>query len=92
MTEPVRVRYASAAQRLADIPLEETSLGCGNPVAVAELRPGHTMLDLGSGAGLDVLNSARRVGPAIGLDMTEDMLALAQRPEERIKLAPTLRK
>ncbi|MET9265776.1 methyltransferase domain-containing protein [Amycolatopsis sp. NPDC004079] len=59
-----------------------TSLGCGNPLAVADLRPGETVLDLGSGGGLDVLLSARRVGPegrAIGLDMTDDMLALARR-------------
>ena len=54
------------------------SLGCGNPVAVADLRPGETVLDLGSGGGIDVLLSARRVGPAgkaYGLDMTEEMLA-----------------
>ena len=53
------------------------SLGCGNPTAVAELLPGETVLDLGSGAGLDVLLSARRVGPAgfaYGLDMTDEML------------------
>ena len=59
----------------------EGSLGCGNPVAVAELRPGETVLDLGSGGGIDVLLSARRVGPtgfAYGLDMTDEMLALAQ--------------
>ena len=58
------------------------SLGCGNPTAVAELHPGETVLDLGSGGGIDVLLSARRVGPtghAIGLDMTDDMLALARR-------------
>jgi SAM-dependent methyltransferase len=58
------------------------SLGCGNPIAVAELREGETVLDLGSGGGIDVLLSARRVGPtgrAIGLDMTDEMLALAQR-------------
>jgi arsenite methyltransferase len=57
------------------------SLGCGNPVAVADLNEGETVLDLGSGAGLDVLLSARRVGPAgtvYGLDMTEEMLALAR--------------
>jgi arsenite methyltransferase len=56
------------------------SLGCGNPTAVAELQPGETVLDLGSGAGIDVLLSARRVGPsgkAYGLDMTDEMLALA---------------
>ena len=58
------------------------SLGCGNPTAVAELQPGETVLDLGSGGGIDVLLSARRVGPtgkAYGLDMTEEMLALARR-------------
>lgn len=58
------------------------SLGCGNPTAVAELREGETVLDLGSGGGIDVLLSARRVGPtgrAYGLDMTDEMLALAQR-------------
>ena len=58
------------------------SLGCGNPTAVAELRPGERVLDLGSGGGIDVLLSARRVGPtgrAFGLDMTDEMLALAQR-------------
>ena len=57
------------------------SLGCGNPTAVAELREGERVLDLGSGGGIDVLLSARRVGPtgrAIGLDMTDEMLALAQ--------------
>ena len=58
------------------------SLGCGNPTALAELRPGDVVLDLGSGGGIDVLLSARRVGPtgkAYGLDMTDDMLALARR-------------
>ncbi|HET9338221.1 MAG TPA: arsenite methyltransferase [Casimicrobiaceae bacterium] len=57
------------------------SLGCGNPTALAELAPGETVLDLGSGGGIDVLLSARRVGPtgmAFGLDMTDDMLALAE--------------
>jgi arsenite methyltransferase len=58
------------------------SLGCGNPIAVAELREGETVLDLGSGGGIDVLLSARRVGPtghAYGLDMTDEMLGLARR-------------
>ena len=58
------------------------SLGCGNPVAVAELNAGETVLDLGSGGGIDVILSAKRVGPtgtAYGLDMTDEMLALAQR-------------
>jgi len=57
------------------------SLGCGNPTALAELRPGEVVLDLGSGGGIDVLLSAKRVGPkgkAYGLDMTEEMLALAR--------------
>ena len=57
------------------------SLGCGNPTALIELKPGETVLDLGSGGGIDVLLSAKRVGPtgnAYGLDMTEDMLALAR--------------
>ena len=57
------------------------SLGCGNPTALAELLPGQTVLDLGSGGGIDVLLSARRVGPtgfAFGLDMTDEMLALAR--------------
>ena len=58
------------------------SLGCGNPTAVAELHEGERVLDLGSGGGIDVLLSAKRVGPtgrAIGLDMTDEMLSLAQR-------------
>jgi len=58
------------------------SLGCGNPVSVTELHEGETVLDLGSGGGIDVLLSARRVGPAgtvYGLDMTDEMIALAQR-------------
>ena len=57
------------------------SLGCGNPTALAKLEPGETVLDLGSGGGIDVLLSARRVGPtgkAYGLDMTDEMLALAE--------------
>ena len=58
------------------------SLGCGNPTAVADLRPGETVLDLGSGAGIDVLLSAKRVGPngfAYGIDMTDEMLDLARK-------------
>src|SRR5512135_823042 len=57
------------------------SLGCGNPIAVADLRPGERVLDLGSGGGIDVLLSARRVGPsgfAYGVDMTDEMLELAR--------------
>lgn len=62
------------------------SLGCGNPVALAGLEPGETVLDLGSGGGIDVLLSARRVGPtgkAYGLDMTDEMLELARRNQRR---------
>jgi arsenite methyltransferase len=72
--------YSAAEQ--AELPAEAVlaSLGCGNPLAVAELNAGETVLDLGSGGGIDVLLSAKRVGPtgkAYGLDMTEEMLALA---------------
>lgn len=68
---------------LGDLPVAATlaSLGCGNPTAVAELAEGETVLDLGSGGGIDVLLSARRVGPTgfvYGLDMTPEMLALAR--------------
>jgi arsenite methyltransferase len=62
------------------------SLGCGNPTALIELKPGETVLDLGSGGGIDVLLSARRVGPtgkAYGLDMTDDMLALARENQRK---------
>ena len=62
------------------------SLGCGNPTALAELRPGETVLDLGSGGGIDVLLSAKRVGPtgkAYGLDMTDEMLALARENQRK---------
>ena len=68
----------------------QASLGCGNPTALAELRPGETVLDLGSGGGIDVLLSARRVGPtgmAYGLDMTDEMLALAEENKRRSGLA-----
>jgi len=66
------------------------SLGCGNPTALAELREGEVVLDLGSGGGIDVLLSARRVGPtgkAYGLDMTDDMLALARRNAAEAKVS-----
>jgi SAM-dependent methyltransferase len=62
------------------------SLGCGNPTALAELRAGETVLDLGSGGGIDVLLSAKRVGPtgkAYGLDMTDEMLALARQNQRK---------
>jgi len=71
------------AGELSDLPAEAiaASLGCGNPMAVADLQPGERVLDLGSGGGIDVLLSAKRVGPtgfAYGLDMTEEMLQLAR--------------
>jgi arsenite methyltransferase len=81
--ESVGTLLYSADER-AELPDEAVlaSLGCGNPMMVAELRPGETVLDLGSGGGIDVLLSARRVGPsgrAYGLDMTDEMLDLARR-------------
>lgn len=77
-----------AAEDAAAVPPEAlaASLGCGNPLVVAELREGERVLDLGSGGGIDVLLSARRVGPtgfAYGVDMTEEMLALARANAER---------
>jgi arsenite methyltransferase len=66
------------------------SLGCGNPTALAELKPGEVVLDLGSGGGIDVLLSARRVGPtgkAYGLDMTDEMLALARDNQRKAALS-----
>ncbi|MFH8695532.1 arsenite methyltransferase [Streptomyces chartreusis] len=77
-----------AADERDTLPAEAVaaSLGCGNPTAVAELREGERVLDLGSGGGIDVLLSARRVGPtgkAYGLDMTDEMLALALANAER---------
>ena len=68
----------------------KASLGCGNPTALAELKSGETVLDLGSGGGIDVLLSARRVGPtgkAYGLDMTDEMLALAEENKRKSGLA-----
>ena len=78
--------YATA--ETADLPQEAVaaSLGCGNPTALAELAAGETVLDLGSGGGIDVLLSARRVGPAgkaYGLDMTDEMLALARENQRK---------
>ena len=72
-----------AIDEVAELPSAAVlaSLGCGNPTALAELKPGETVLDLGSGGGIDVLLSARRVGPtgfAYGLDMTDEMLLLAE--------------
>jgi SAM-dependent methyltransferase len=79
--DPITTNLYDASQA-CQIPEEAllASLGCGNPTALAQLSPGETVLDLGSGGGIDVLLSARRVGPtgkAYGLDMTDEMLALA---------------
>src|SRR5579859_6712334 len=81
--DPVSVGLYNDAE-LGELPVAAAlaSLGCGNPTALAELRPGERVLDLGSGGGIDVLLSARRVGPtgfAYGLDMTDEMLQLAER-------------
>src|SRR3954470_15617519 len=80
--DPITVDLYDESQT-AGLPLDAVlaSLGCGNPTALASLAPGEVVLDLGSGGGIDVLLSARRVGPtgkAYGLDMTDDMLALAR--------------
>lgn len=76
------------AKETADLPSEviAASLGCGNPTVLAGLNPGETVLDLGSGGGIDVLLSAKRVGPtgkAYGLDMTDEMLALARENQRK---------
>ncbi|TMF94744.1 MAG: methyltransferase domain-containing protein [Chloroflexi bacterium] len=79
-----------SAEETAAIGLTDAvSLGCGNPTVLADLRPGEIVLDLGSGAGLDVLLSARRVlpgGHAYGVDMTDEMLDLANRNRDRARL------
>src|SRR5580704_738870 len=85
--DPITSGLYDEAQR-SGLPQEAilASLGCGNPTALAALKPGETVLDLGSGGGIDVLLSARRVGPtgkAYGLDMTNDMLALARENQRR---------
>lgn len=80
--DPISVRlYEDDDLRGIPLAARLASLGCGNPVALAELHPGEVVLDLGSGGGIDVLLSARRVGPAgraYGLDMTDEMLNLAR--------------
>jgi arsenite methyltransferase len=86
-TDPITGNLYTDAET-ACLPAEAVavSLGCGNPTALAELRPGDTVLDLGSGGGIDVLLSARRVGPAgkaYGLDMTDEMLALARENQRK---------
>ena len=85
--DPITSNLYDASQT-GDLPdaAVKASLGCGNPTALAELKPGEIVLDLGSGGGIDVLLSARRVGPAgkaYGLDMTDEMLALARENQRR---------
>ena len=85
--DPITTDLYSADQ-MGGIPDKavRASLGCGNPTALIDLRPGETVLDLGSGGGIDVLLSAKRVGPtgkAYGLDMTDDMLALARENQKQ---------
>ena len=85
--DPITSNLYDASQ-VGQIPLEAilASLGCGNPTALAKLSPGEVVLDLGSGGGIDVLLSARRVGPAgkaYGLDMTDEMLVLANENKQK---------
>ena len=85
--DPISSNLYSDAE-ISDLPAEAVaaSLGCGNPTALLALQPGETVLDLGSGGGIDVLLSARRVGPtgkAYGLDMTDEMLALARENQRK---------
>ncbi len=78
--------YADSEKSALPAEAVAASLGCGNPTALAELKPGEIVLDLGSGGGIDVLLSARRVGPtgkAYGLDMTDEMLALARENQRK---------
>jgi len=90
-TDPVTANLYDDAE-VTTVPVEalQASLGCGNPTALAALREGDVVLDLGSGGGIDVLLSARRVGSsgkAIGLDMTDEMLALAEENKARSGLS-----
>src|SRR6266446_4935684 len=85
--DPITSNLYDATQ-MQQVPGEalQASLGCGNPTALAELNPGEVVLDLGSGGGIDVLLSAKRVGPtgkAYGLDMTDEMLALARENQKK---------
>ena len=89
--DPITSNLYDSAQA-GQIPEEAllASLGCGNPTALAKLNPGETVLDLGSGGGIDVLLSAKRVGPtgkAYGLDMTDEMLALAEENKRKSGIA-----
>jgi arsenite methyltransferase len=86
-SDPITSRlYTDSETSCVPAEAAAASLGCGNPTALADLKPGETVLDLGSGGGIDVLLSARRVGPtgkAYGLDMTDEMLALARENQRK---------
>jgi arsenite methyltransferase len=89
--DPITINLYNPAEK-SEVPQEAVlaSLGCGNPTALARLSPGEVVLDLGSGGGIDVLLSARRVGPAgkaYGLDMTDEMLELARQNQARAGIA-----
>jgi arsenite methyltransferase len=89
--DPITSNLYDASQA-GQIPTEAmlASLGCGNPTALAKLNPGEVVLDLGSGGGIDVLLSARRIGPsgkAYGLDMTDEILALGACPRIPLRAA-----
>src|SRR5271157_4022832 len=89
--DPITRNLYDASEKAA-LPADAVaaSLGCGNPTALAELKPGEIVLDLGSGGGIDVLLSAKRVGPtgkAYGLDMTDEMLALANENKKKSGIA-----
>jgi SAM-dependent methyltransferase len=89
--DPITMNLYDAGQA-AEVPAEAllASLGCGNPTALAELHTGETVLDLGSGGGIDVFLSAKRVGPtgkAYGLDMTDEMLELARENQKKAGIA-----
>ncbi len=83
----IRAPYTASEKAWLLASVTETSLGCGNPAAIAELQPGETVLDLGSGGGMDCFLAAKQVGPAgrvIGVDMTDEMLKLVRMNAKRI--------
>src|SRR5271154_1844096 len=88
--QAVAEAFGYTPEQLASIPAEANmGLSCGNPTAFASLRPGETVVDLGSGGGLDVFLSAAKGGPtgkAVGIDMTPEMVALAQKNAEKQRL------
>ena len=87
--ETGRAQKLYSKEELDALSVNMTSLGCGNPVALSELRPGEVVLDLGSGGGLDCFLAAQRVGPqgkAIGLDMTPDMIQLARANTQKLSM------